>query len=52
MGIHKAWENKLPHLPYVEIRDEFLNLENYEKTKDLDVDLSDVEFEIELLKNR
>ncbi|WP_442802434.1 type I restriction endonuclease subunit R, EcoR124 family, partial [Streptococcus gordonii] len=35
---------------YVEIRDEFLNLKNYEKTKDLDVDLSDVEFEIELLK--
>ena len=35
---------------YVEIRDEFLNLKNYEKAKDLDVDLSDVEFEIELLK--
>ncbi len=35
---------------YVEIRDEFLNLKNYEKTKDLEVDLSDVEFEIELLK--
>lgn len=35
---------------YVEIRDEFLNLKNYEKTKELDVDLSDVEFEIELLK--
>ena len=34
----------------MEIRDEFLNLKNYEKTKDLDVDLSDVEFEIELLK--
>lgn len=46
---------QLPHLlekrsVYVEIRDEFLNLKNYEKTKDLDVDLSDVEFEIELLK--
>jgi len=46
---------QLPHLfekrsTYVEIRDEFLNLKNYEKTKDLDVDLSDVEFEIELLK--
>ena len=27
-----------------------LKSENYEKTKDLDVDLSDVEFEIELLK--
>ena len=35
---------------YVEIRDEFLNLKNYEKSKDLDVDLSDVAFEIELLK--
>ncbi len=35
---------------YVEIRDEFLNLKNYEKSKDLEVDLSDVEFEIELLK--
>ena len=35
---------------YVEIRDEFLNLKNYEKAKDLDIDLSDVEFEIELLK--
>ncbi len=35
---------------YVEIRDEFLNLKNYEKTKDLEIDLSDVEFEIELLK--
>lgn len=35
---------------YVEIRDEFLSLKNYEKTKDLDIDLSDVEFEIELLK--
>ena len=31
-------------------RDEFLNLKNYERTKDLGVDLSDVEFEIELLK--
>ncbi len=46
---------QLPHLlekrsSYVEIRDEFLNLKNYEKTKDLDVDFSDVEFEIELLK--
>ena len=35
---------------YVEIRDEFLNLKNYEKTSDTDIDLSDVEFEIELLK--
>ena len=35
---------------YVEIRDEFLNLKNYERTKDLGVDLSDIEFEIELLK--
>lgn len=35
---------------YVEIRDEFLNLKNYGKSKDLEVDLSDVEFEIELLK--
>ena len=35
---------------YVEIRDEFLNLKNYEKSKDLELDLSDVEFEIELLK--
>ena len=34
----------------MEIRDEFLNLKNYEKSKDLDVDLSDVAFEIELLK--
>lgn len=34
----------------MEIRDEFLNLKNYERTKDLGVDLSDVEFEIELLK--
>ena len=46
---------QLPHLlekrsTYVEIRDEFLNLKNYEKSKNLDVDLSDVEFEIELLK--
>ena len=46
---------QLPHLlekrsTYVEIRDEFLNLKNYEKSKTLDVDLSDVEFEIELLK--
>lgn len=35
---------------YVEIRDEFLNLKNYEKNNDLDIDLSDVEFEVELLK--
>ena len=35
---------------YVEIRDEFLNLKNYERTKYLGVDLSDIEFEIELLK--
>ena len=35
---------------YVEIRDEFLNLKHYEKIKDLEIDLSDVEFEIELLK--
>ena len=35
---------------YVEIRDEFLNLKSYERTKDLGVDLSDIEFEIELLK--
>ena len=46
---------QLPHLlekrsTYVEIRDEFLNIKNYERTKDLGVDLSDVEFEIELLK--
>ena len=46
---------QLPHLlekrsTYVEIRDKFLNLKNYEKSKTLDVDLSDVEFEIELLK--
>ena len=46
---------QLPHLfekrcTYVEIRDEFLNLKNYERTKNLGVELSDVEFEIELLK--
>ena len=52
-GIHKVWENNyLIYLrsSYVEIRDELLNLKNYERTKDLGVDLSDVEFEIELLK--
>lgn len=35
---------------YVEIRDEFLNLQNDEKNSQIDIDLSDIEFEIELLK--